>query len=130
MKLYYRAVTQDGKTIRGIIDAKDEKEAAFYLRQHKLVPIKIMKSDQSSLTKFLQLFQKPTGRELVFFTRQLSSMLASGLTLMQALEILKNQIKGVAMSEVVHGMIEDIENGKKFSEAIEKYPNIFSPILT
>ena len=128
MKLYYRAVTQDGKTIRGLVEAKDERDAAFYLRQHNLVPIKIMQSDQSSLTKFLQLFQKPSGRELVFFTRQLSSMLASGLTLMQALEILKNQIKGVAMSEVVRGMIADIENGKKFSEAIEKYPNIFSPI--
>lgn len=128
MKLYYRAVTQDGKTIRGLIEAKDEKEAAFYLRQHKLVPITIMQSDQSGLTKFLQLFQKPSGTELVFFTRQLSSMLASGLTLMQALDILKNQIKGAAMSEIVRGMIADIENGKKFSEAIERYPNMFSPI--
>jgi type II secretory pathway component PulF len=41
MKLYYRAVDTEGKSISGLIDARDVKEVAFYLRSHNMVPIKI-----------------------------------------------------------------------------------------
>ncbi|MCL5438447.1 MAG: type II secretion system F family protein [Patescibacteria group bacterium] len=125
MKLSYKAVTREGKIVRGIIDAKDIGEAASYLRSKEILPIKISESKNSNL---FSSFRKTSTSDLVFFTRQLSSMLASGLTLMQALNILKDQMKNPFMSEIVQDIIADIEDGKSFSIAISKHPELFSSI--
>jgi type II secretory pathway component PulF len=128
MRLYYRAVTQDGKTIRGLIDARDIKEAATYLRKHQLVPVKIIPETKKGIAKYFPFLRKTSSNDLVFFTRQLASMIMSGLTLIQALTILRNQMQNQAMAEVVEGIISDVEDGKSFSSALSKFPNVFSPI--
>lgn len=127
MKLLYRAVTKDGKAVRGIIEAKDKTEAASYLRRREFIPIQIT-LESKSILGYLPFLNKTSNADIVFFTRQLSSMLASGLTLMQSLRILKDQVENAALSGVVNGLITDVEEGKSFSSAIEKYPAVFSPI--
>lgn len=128
MRLYYRAVTQDGKTIRGIIEARDIKDAAHYLRKHQLIPVKIIAESNKGMAKYFPFLTRTTASDLVFFTRQLSSMITSGLTLIQALNILHNQIQKPAMANVLEGIISDVEDGKPFSSALSKYPQTFSPI--
>lgn len=128
MKLYYRAITQNGKQIQGFIDSKDAHEAARYLQQHQLMPITITSPGQIGWTRYLHFFKKSSPKDVIFFTRQLSSMLSSGLTLMQSLIIMRDQMKNSMMSEVVESIVADVENGKTLSNGIEKYPIIFSPI--
>ncbi len=128
MKLYYRAVTQDGKQMKGMIDARDQHEAASYLRQHKLFPIKINQVTNTGWKRFFPFLNKVSTSEKVFFTRQISSMLASGLTLMQSLEIVKKQSQSTSMTEMIERIIADVQNGKSFSQALEKQQNTFSPI--
>src|SRR6266446_10472012 len=110
MRLYYRAVTQDGKTIRGLIEAKDVNEAAFYLRQHQFVPVQIIPETKTGLTRYTSFLHRVKGSDVVFFTRQLASMITSGLTLLQALNVLKNQIQNTAMADLVQGIISEIED--------------------
>lgn len=128
MRLYYRAVTQDGKTIRGLIDAKDVEEAAEYLRKHQFIPIKIIPESKTGLRRFLPFLKTVKSSDVVFFTRQLASMITSGLTLVQALNVLKNQTQNDALEEIIDGIISDIEDGAMLSKALEKYPYMFSPI--
>lgn len=128
MKLYYRAVTQNGKTIRGLIEAKDVQEAAHFLKRHQLTPVSIIPENQRGLAKFLPFLNRSSNADLIFFTRQISSTLTSGLTLMQALQIMRNQIQNKRMAEVVQNIIVDVENGQPLSVALSKYPNVFSPI--
>lgn len=128
MRLYYRAVTQDGKTIRGLIEARDTKEAASYLRKHQLIPVKIIEEGKKGWARYLPFLKRTSSNDIVFFTRQLSSMITSGLTLIQALTILKNQLESDAMREVVSGVISDVEDGKTLSGALTKYPHTFSPL--
>ena len=52
-------------------------------------------------------------------------MLSSGLTLIRSLEILKEQFTNEAMLEDVSSIITDIEEGKTFSFAISKFPDVF-----
>src|SRR3989344_8269144 len=99
MKLYYRAISPDGKSVSGLIDAKDAKGVVNYLRGHHLVPIKITPVAKTAISR-IYFFKKAKLKDRVFFTRQLSSMLSSGLTLMQSLEILKNQTENISMVEV------------------------------
>lgn len=128
MKLYYRAVTQEGKVIRGLIEAKDVKEAGYFLRKHQLLPIVISEEKKYSLRNILPFLRRTSSGDLIFFTRQLSSMLSSGLTLMQSLNIMRNQIKNSALKDVLQGVIGSVEEGVSFSGSLEKYPHLFSPI--
>ena len=128
MKLRYKAYTQDGKILRGLIEAGNVSEAASYLRGRDIVPIQITRDKDSFIYRVLPFFNKTNSSDLILFTRQLSSMLTSGLTLDRSLQILKDQIENQAMIEVVTGIINDVEEGKSFSGAISKYPATFSPI--
>lgn len=128
MKLYYRAVTQTGKQLEGVIEARDVEEAARYLRKHQLIPIRIIAPDKIGLNRYLHFFRRSSSKDLIFFTRQLASMLTSGLTLMQALVILKDQMKDSGMGDTVNSIVVDVENGKTLSGAIDKYSQTFSPI--
>jgi type IV pilus assembly protein PilC len=128
MRLYYRAVTQDGKTVRGLIEAKDVNEAATYLRQHQFTPVQIMPETKTGFLRSIPFLHRVKNADIVFFTRQLSSMITSGLTLLQALNVLKNQVQSVAVSDMVQGIITEIEDGAMLSKALEKYPSAFSPI--
>lgn len=127
MKIQYKATTKDGRIAQGIIEAKDIQEAAFFLREKEMVPLAIH-AVESQEVPFAGLFKKSTTNDLVLFTRQLSSILSSGLTLMQALSILKDQVQNPVMKDVVSGIISDIQEGKTFADAIAKYPKIFGSI--
>ena len=130
MQLYYKAASEDGKILHGIIQAKDQREVISYLRKQLLVPIRIEVYKENELISALRLFKKSPKSKLVFFTRQLSTMMTSGLTLMQALTILKNQVHNDDMKKIIESIVSDVQDGKPLSSAIEKYPEVFSPIYT
>jgi type IV pilus assembly protein PilC len=126
MKILYKATTRDGQLQSGEMDAKDINEAAYFLHSKGYIPISIKpKTSQTIALPFLS--QNTTG-DLVLFTRQLSSILSSGLTLMQAMHIIKEQTRNETMRAVVTGIISDIQEGKSLSFSISKYKSVFSPI--
>lgn len=128
MKLKYKAVSQDGKRLTGFIEASDKKDAVVFLHQKNLIPLSITQDKEIEILKKLPFYGKVKSKDLVLFTRQLSSMLASGLTLIKALQILKSQVSNKTLQETIGGCLLDLEEGKKFSDAIAKYPDIFSPV--
>lgn len=128
MRLRYKAVSQDGKKVRGFVEAKEIKDAAYYLRQRNLIPIQISKEAEYELLKKVPFINKTKSKDLILFTRQLSSMLASGLTLIKSLEILKEQSNNKYLQETIGGILLDLEEGKSFSDSIAKYPDVFPQI--
>lgn len=128
MKLSYRAVTQDGQTVKGILEAKGISETVSYLRSRKLLPIEVIPKNDKGIKQYFPFFKKVGGKDIVFFTQQLSSMLTSGLTLLQGLNILKEQVQNPFMVEVINSITADVEDGKPFSEALDKHQDVFSSI--
>src|SRR3972149_10631711 len=128
MRLRYKAVSQDGKKLRGFVEAREAQDAAYYLRQRGLIPIEITKDKELEIVKLIPGIGKIGGKDLVLFTRQMSSMLSSGLTLIKSLEVLKDQMNNKILKETLGGVLLDIQEGKSFSKAISKYPEIFPPI--
>ena len=127
MKLRYKAANKEGKLSQGLLEAKDISEAANYLRTKNLTPLQISRADNNIFAN-LPMTGAIKQSDIVLFTRQLSSMLSSGLTLMRALEILKDQIQNPKMTEVVTTIISDVQEGKTLAQAIQKHPKIFTPI--
>lgn len=128
MKIRYKAADKEGKISHGLIDGRSIEEAVEYLRRKDLTPITLDRIDNKIWNNIPFISQKVKTQELVLFTRQLSSMISSGLTLTKALEILKMEIKNETFVEIVTTIINDIQEGKTFSQAIEKHPQVFSPI--
>ncbi|OGH02555.1 MAG: hypothetical protein A2798_02860 [Candidatus Levybacteria bacterium RIFCSPHIGHO2_01_FULL_37_17] len=127
MRLRYKAATKDGKITQGLLEAKDITSAAAYLRGKELLPISITEVE-NQLSNYIPFLNRVKTQDLIIFTRQMSSMLSSGLTLLRALEILKEQIENAAMTEVVTAIINDVSEGRTFSQAMQKHPKVFSPI--
>ncbi len=128
MKLSYKATTQDGKVVQGMIEAKDKTEAATYLRSKQMLPIQISSGESKDILAPFAFLKRSNTADLVLFTRQLSSILTAGLTLMQALGILREQMQKTSMHEIVGEIISDVEEGKTLSDALRRYPNTFSPV--
>ncbi len=70
---------------------------------------------------------KIKGKELMIITRQLATLIGSGLPLLRSLRVLKEQRKGGA-SIILGKVADDIESGALFSEALAKYPGSFPKI--
>ena len=127
MRVRYKAATRDGKVSQGLLEARDIQEAANYLREKELTPVQITRIDNQFWTE-LPFFKQVKQSDLILFTRQLSSMLSSGLTLIRSLDILKDQVQNQAMVEVVTTVINDVQEGKTLGQALEKHPKVFSRI--
>src|SRR3989344_4935142 len=128
MRLSYKAIGKDGKIVKGLVDATDVSSAVAYLRQRELYPININPKKGNIFLSLLPSRGRIKGRDIVFFTRLLASMITSGLTLTKSLEILKEQTQNTALVDVENEIINDISEGSSLSKAIGKYPDIFSLI--
>ena len=67
-------------------------------------------------------------RELVVFTRQLSTMLAAGLSILRSFSILEQQTSNKKLKKAIREIREDIESGTTLWEAIAKHPDVFSKV--
>ena len=126
MQFTFTAVNQSGIRSKGVLDANSEKEVTSYLRENNLTPITIQK--QTKGLSFLQPFKKVNEGDVVLFTRELASMTATGLTLIEALNILKEQTTKPLMRETVLDLIASVSGGSTFSQALEAHRGIFSDV--
>lgn len=127
-KFEYKAKTKEGKTVKGIVEVKTEAEAVRLLRAKKLLTLSLRsKEEKSDLLSFLSILKGVSQNDITEFTRQLATMINAGLTLTDALTILRNQSKP-AVSQLLSDVIRDVEGGSSLYAALSKHPGSFSKI--
>ena len=127
MSIKYTAYTWQGDRVDGVLDVDREDDARELLHGQELIPYRLTQlRTLPSLSGLAPLVFKPKPKELVDFTRGISSLLRSGIPLREALAILRNENSGPGLKEVIKRIIEDIEGGARFSDAVAKHPSIFS----
>ncbi|MCH7541817.1 type II secretion system F family protein [Patescibacteria group bacterium] len=119
----YTVSDQKGKTIKGLIEASNEKSAANILHGRGFTII-----DIESAKKGIQLpyFGGVNIAALSQFTRQLATMISSGLPLADSLVVLSKQTENKKLVEIIKQISDEIEGGKSFSSALSKHSSIFS----
>lgn len=128
MKLFfYKARSLSGQKFSGEVQASTIQQAAELVRAKKLVIISLVPVRPSPLAVLSRLLQRAKLDDVVAFTRQLSTMIAAGLPLTDALRILQTQ-SGVAMGSVVKEILEDVEGGNNLGNALAKHPKVFSEV--
>ncbi|MCJ7793045.1 MAG: type II secretion system F family protein [Candidatus Marinimicrobia bacterium] len=126
-KFNYRAKDKEDKTVKGVVEAQDPKQAARILQEKGLLVIAITPFRKSLATQAGPIISRITTTDLVNFTRQLSTMVTAGLQLTSALEILENQSRP-AMMKVVTEIRREIEAGSTLAKAMEAHPQVFDQV--
>lgn len=124
----YRYIAKDksGSTLTGILDMASESEVIEALHKKDLVVISI----QTEKKKFkIMRDRKIKLDDIVIFSRQLATMIDAGISLVQALGILAEQIENKNFKRVVIVVRRDIETGMSFCDALSKHPAVFSELF-
>ena len=123
----YKVKAADGQTLKGQVEAPTREMAVEILRRRKLFVISVIAIRPSVLTLISKKFKKAGADDVVTFTRQMATMVASGLPLTEALRILRNQSNPV-MSAVIGEILQDVEGGASLSTALKKHRGVFSAV--
>ncbi|HDH98600.1 MAG TPA: type II secretion system F family protein [Deltaproteobacteria bacterium] len=125
----WKGTTSSGKIQKGEIEAQDEQAVRRLLRQQRISPSKI-KPKPKDLLENITFFQKKVlPKDIVIFTRQLSTMIDAGLPLIQGLEILASQQENKTFKKILMDTRSDIESGSTFADALKKHPNQFDRLF-
>jgi type IV pilus assembly protein PilC len=133
MKTYkYSAKTTEGRTVTGSLQADSQNEVVGELRKRNLTILDVKESGGGlrALTQKTARPGKPRKREeLVVVTRQLATMISSGITLLEALEILVEQAETPAFRATLRMVTDDVKQGSDLSRSLIKHPRVFSDLF-
>lgn len=124
MKYQYTAIDSKGKTIKGVIESSSRDALSSSLRSQGLKPLSIQEAKKSMFSKGGKVKQK----DLVLFTRQLSTMISAGVPLTRGLSTLESQAESKAFKVVLSQISKDVESGQPLGDSFAKHPNVFSDI--
>ena len=128
----FKYVIQDptGRSLGGIIDTQDRAEALliFQERNYHVVSIDNATLFDVVLQRTLDFLSGISRENVILFTRQLSTLIHSGLPIAQALESLAWQERNQKFRIIIETIKSDIEKGKPFSAALTRYPRLFSTL--
>ncbi len=115
-----------GKLVKGEIIASSKNEAIAKLRGRRITVISIKPSPKEIHLPFFKFRVKE--KELMIVTKQLASMLASGLPLDEALNIIAEQAGSKKMGEILYSVKMGVERGSSLSQALSEFKEVFPPI--
>ncbi len=130
-KFNWEARTRTGGTQKGVIEAATVDVVEAQLKRYGFSNITI-KSESKGLSFKLPKFGgggKIDEKDLVIFTRQFSTMIDSGLPLVQCLEILASQQENKAFQEILYKVKDSVESGSTFADALGKHPRAFDQLF-
>jgi len=122
----YKVKDSEGNSQKGLVEAASLKHASKLLHERGFFIIEVKEQLPGLLTKFKS--THISSNDLVHFTSQLSTMVTAGLTLVESLAILRQQLKSHAFTQLVSQLEEEVRSGKPFAAVLEKFPKVFPPI--
>ncbi len=121
----WKGINSYGEKRKGEVEAVDEAGAKAQLRRLRIDNPKI-KEKPKDLFENIALFQpKVTGKDIVIFTRQLSTMIDAGLPLVQCLQILAKQQDNSTFRKALIEIQTDVESGTTLADSMRKHTKIF-----
>ena len=137
MEAYTYKGISEGKYVEGEIEALNQDEASFKLKEQKIIITNLIKSakkkaakKEKTKSKGLSLFGKKKVKveEILIFSKQFATMVKAGLPILQTLAMLRDQLEGPAIKEVVEDIRKSLEGGVTLSKCFEKYPQYFDNV--
>ncbi len=129
MRFVYTAINKDGKTIHGFTEAANKEAVSSSLsRQGIHVLIVKPEKEKSSFLARLRGGNRVRTKDLVVFTRQLSTMVSAGVPLTRSLSTLQSQTDNKYFHHVIGSISKEVEGGIPLADAFAKFPRVFSNV--
>ena len=124
-----------GKYVEGTIEAINQDEASFKLKEQKIIITKLIRTKKKAAEKKkgagggLSLFKKKIKAEdVVIFSKQFATMVKAGLPILNVLSMLRDQLEHPELKIIVEDIRKNLEGGLTLSKCFEKYPKIFDNV--
>ena len=125
-----------GKYVEGEIEAINQEEASFKLKEQKIIITNLVKSKKKKAEKEkkkggggFSFGKKKIGpQDVMLFSKQFATMVKAGLPILNVLSMLRDQIEHPTMKEIIEDIRKSLEGGVTLSKCFEKYPKIFDNI--
>jgi len=125
----FKALDLSGVSTRGEVEAENKQHVASQLRAKGLIVVDIVeKKGSSDVGDIMARFKRVKAQELTVATRQLSTMISSGMSLLRALYVLEEQVENDKFKEALTQVRQDVEAGISFAEALGRHPKIFNEL--
>lgn len=129
MSVYvWKAMDLTGAKATGEVDAETKQAVADQLKSRGLIVLDIA-DKHSSKEINLGFLKRVKPTDLTIMTRQLSTMVSSGMTILRALYVLEAQTENELLVETITQVRKDVEAGLALSDALERHPKIFTPLF-
>ena len=129
MPIYtWKGINSYGDKRKGEVEAPDQAAALAHVKRLRIQD-PVIKEKPKDLLADITIFQpKVSGKDIVVFTRQLSTMIDAGLPLVQSLEILSKQQENPTFKKVLLAIKTDVETGTTFADSMRKHPKVFDSL--
>jgi type IV pilus assembly protein PilC len=124
----WKAMDLTGAKATGEVDAESKQSVADQLKQRGLIVLDISTKGESREINLRLTPKRVKPDQLTVMTRQLSTMVSSGMTILRALYVLEAQTESEMLVETLTGVRKDVEAGLALSDALERHPKVFSPL--
>ena len=123
----FRAVDLAGVPARGEVDADTKQAVTDQLKARGLIVLDI-NAKKGSKEISLEFLERVKARDLTIMTRQLATMVTSGVTILRALYVLEEQTQSKLLKRALVQIRKDVEAGLPLSDSLARHPKIFSPL--
>ena len=124
----WKAMDLAGAKATGEVDAENKQSVADQLKQRGLIVLDISTKGESKEINLNLGPKRVKPADLTVMTRQLSTMVSSGMTILRALYVLEAQTDNDLLVETLTGVRKDVEAGLALSDALDRHPKVFSPL--
>jgi type IV pilus assembly protein PilC len=125
----FKALDLSGVSTRGEVEAENKQHVASQLRAKGLIVVDIEeKKGSSDVGDIMARFKRVKAQELTVATRQLSTMISSGMSLLRALYVLEEQVENDKFQDALSQVRMDVEAGISFADALSRHPKIFNEL--
>jgi type IV pilus assembly protein PilC len=123
----FRAIDLAGAPAKGELEADDKQSVADQLKARGLIVVEIGEKRGSAEIN-LSFFDRVKPAQLTVMSRQLATMISSGMTLLRALYVLEAQTEAKKLKGAIVDVRKDVEAGLPLSDALARHPKIFNPL--
>lgn len=121
----YTVKNKEGKTVKGFVDAESKEKLIEYLQKEGCIIFSVSEAKRKakSLAR-----GRVKSDDLVVFSRQFTTLIESGIPVVECLEILRAQVENNVLKEVLSFVLKDVKEGASLSSAFAKHPKVFPEI--
>ena len=124
----FKAMDLTGSKAGGEVEADSKQAVADQLKSRGLIVLDIS-AKHASREINIKLFDRVKADDLTIFSRQLATMVSSGMTILRSLYVLEAQTESDALKETIVNVRKDVEAGLPLSDALERHPKVFSRLF-